>query len=81
MITLGIVDLLLILMLILAVVLAYKRRATALTLLVAVVLIVVLAERLAPGTMASVGNAIHGIDRVNDQGPHLAIQPIIRLEK
>lgn len=81
MITLGIVDLLLILMLILAIVLALKRRATALTLLIAVVLVVVLGERLVPGTMASVGTAIQGIDRVNDQGPHLAIQPIVRLEK
>lgn len=81
MITLGVVDVLLILMLILALLLALKRRATALTLLVAVALIVILSERLVPGTMASLGNAIQGIDRLNDQGPHLAIQPIVRLEK
>ncbi len=81
MISLGIVDVILIVLLVLAIYLASKRRQLALSILVAVLLVAVMTERLAPGTLSSVGSAIHGIDRVNDAGPHMTIQPIVRFEK
>jgi hypothetical protein len=81
MIGLGIAELALLFLLLLATFVAVKRRASALSVLAAVVLVVVLSERLAPGTLASMGNAIRGIDQVDYAGPHLTIQPVVRLER
>ncbi len=81
MINLGIVELVLLLFLLLAIFLAVKGRGTGVSILVALVLVAVLSERLAPGTLASLGNEIRGIDRIDFAGPHLSIQPIVRFEK
>ncbi len=81
MISIGIVDVILIALLIAAIIASGKRQATALSVLIVAILLVVMIERVAPGTLASVGTAIRGIDQVNDAGPHLTIQPIINIEK
>jgi hypothetical protein len=81
MIDLGIVDLILILLFVLMIYLSLRRRGLGLSILIAVLLLAVILERLAPGTLASIGNAIRGIDQVNAAGPHLEIQPIVRFQK
>jgi hypothetical protein len=43
-------------------------------------LLVIIVERPAPGTLASIGALINGIDQLNAMGPHLEIQPIIRFQ-
>ncbi len=81
MISIGIVDLILILLLVLAIYLSSRRRSLGVSILLIAVLITIIVERVAPGTLASIGTAIHGIDGVNDAGPHIQIQPIIRFQK
>ncbi len=80
MISIGIVDLILIVLLAIAIFASGKRKERALSFLIIAILIVIIVERLAPGTLASIGNAIHGIDSVNDAGPHITIQPIVRFQ-
>jgi hypothetical protein len=81
MINLGIVDLILIVLFVLMIYFSFRRHRLGLTILIAVLLFVVLVERLAPGTLASIGTAIGGIDQVNAAGPHLQIQPIFHFQK
>ncbi len=81
MINLGIVDLILIVLIVLMIYFSFRRRGMGLAILIAALLVVVLVERLAPGTLASVGTAIGGIDQVNAAGPHLEIQPIVHFQK
>jgi hypothetical protein len=73
----GILDIVLVLLFIFALYAATRGRGIWLPALILSGIIVILIERLAPGTLAGVGSAIHGIDRVNDAGPHLNIAPII----
>lgn len=80
MINLGIVDLILIVLFVLMIYFSFRRRSLGLTVLIAILLLVVIVERLAPGTLASIGTAISGIDQVNAAGPHLEIQPIIHFK-
>lgn len=81
MIILGIVDLILIVLFVLMIYSSFRRRGLGLTILIAVLLLVVIVERLAPGTLASIGTAISGIDQVNAAGPHLEIQPIVHFQR
>ncbi len=81
MITLGIVDIVLIVLFLMAAYAGYRRRGTAVSILVAVLLVFVLIERIAPGTLTRIGDGIHQIDLVNSNGPHVTIDPIIRIEK
>ncbi len=81
MINLGIVDLILILLFVLMIYYSLRRRGLGLSILIAVLLLAVIVERLVPGTLASIGNAIRGIDQVNAAGPHLEIQPIVSFQK
>ncbi len=81
MISLGVVDVIIILLFIAAIYMSYRRRGTAASLLIAVLLIFVLLERLAPGTLAKIGDAIHNIDAINNAGPHVTINPIIQIQK
>jgi hypothetical protein len=76
-ITLGIVDLVLLVLLLIAVYQASRRRGLGAAILIIIILVIILLERVAPGTMASIGSAIHSLDVVNAAGPHLTIQPII----
>jgi hypothetical protein len=54
---------------------ALRGRSLGLAILMAVSLFFVLAERLAPGNLATIGTAIGGIDKMNTAGPHLQIDP------
>lgn len=81
MINLGILDLILIVLFILMIYLSFRRRGLGITILIATLLLVVIVERLAPGTLASIGTAIGGIDQLSAAGPHLEIQPIIHFQK
>lgn len=80
MISIGIIDLILIFLFVLMLFLSLRRRGLGLSILFAVLLFVVIVERLVPGTLASLGNAVRGIDQVNAAGPHLEIQPIIHFQ-
>ncbi len=81
MISLGIVDILLILLFAAALYMSFQRRATAFSMLIAVLLVFVLLERVAPGALTQIGDGIHNIDRINNSGPHITIDPIVRFEK
>lgn len=80
MISIGIIDLILIFLFLLMLFLSLRRRRLGLSILFAVLLFGIIVERLVPGTLASLGNAIRGIDQVNTAGPHLEIQPIIHFQ-
>jgi predicted branched-subunit amino acid permease len=80
MISLGIVDLILVLLFVLMIYLASRRRGQRVSTLLAVLLLAVILERLVPGTLASIGTAIRGLNQVNAAGPHLQFQPIIRFQ-
>ncbi len=79
--TLGIVDLVLIALLGVAIYQASRRRGRGAAILIIIILVIILIERLVPGTLASIGAAIHGLDQVNAAGPHLTIQPIIHFSQ
>ncbi|MGE5263203.1 MAG: hypothetical protein ACM3S0_07455 [Acidobacteriota bacterium] len=77
MISLGILDIVIFGILIALAVYAMRHRQSGRFYLVAAIFVVFLIERLIPGALSAVGNVIHSIDRVNDLGPHLTINPII----
>ncbi|MEP7200144.1 MAG: hypothetical protein ABI874_10025, partial [Chloroflexota bacterium] len=69
MINLGIIDLVLILIVIGAYAVARRQRGMLPFYIVLVLVIVLEAERFAPGTLKTVGDAIRGIDAVNARLP------------
>jgi hypothetical protein len=77
MISLGILDIVIFGILIALAVYAMRHRQFGRFYLVTAIFVVFLIERLIPGALSAVGNVIHSIDRVNDLGPHLTINPII----
>ncbi len=81
MINLGVLDILLIVLLIVTYVYGLRRRARWLFYLTLAIVLLIELERLAPGVMASIGNAIHGIDAFNATLPHLEICPIITIAR
>ena len=81
MISLGIIDIILIVILIaLIYVSARRRRSLAIFVAIAVVALIV-AERVVPGTLASVGNGIRCLDAINNAMPHLLIDPFIKIQR
>jgi hypothetical protein len=80
MINLGLIDLLLLLVLFFS--LLYSLRMHNLLPIAAMLIIILLneLERLAPGTMTTLGKAIHNIDAINEQLPHIRISPIITIQ-
>ncbi len=80
MISLGIVDIVLLVILVAAVVVGARTHQMARFWIVLVVVLIIMVERLAPGTLAAVGTAIRGIDRVNDLAPHININPVITIQ-
>ncbi len=81
MINLGLIDLLLLVILVAAFMYALRRRGWLTFAIVLIVILLIELERLAPGTLTALGNAIHAIDKVNAQLPHVQIQPIITVQK
>lgn len=80
MITLGIVDLILIILFVLMLYLGLRRRGLGISILIAVLLVAIIVERVVPGTLATIGALVRGIDQVNAIGPHLEFQPVIRFQ-
>ncbi len=80
MISLGIVDIALLVVLIIAAVIGARTHQMVRFWIVLVIVLIILAERFAPGTLAAIGNAIHGIDRVNALAPHININPVITIQ-
>jgi hypothetical protein len=80
MINIGLIDLLLLAILVIA--LVYSLRGHNLLPFAAILVIVLLIEleRLAPGAMVALGNAIHEIDVINEQLPHIQISPIVTIQ-
>lgn len=81
MINLGVLDILLILLVIVAYVYGLRRNAKWLFYTALVIVVLIELERLVPGVMASMGNAVHGIDAFNATLPHLEIRPIITIAR
>ncbi len=81
MINLGIIDLLLLLALLGSFVYALRRRRLLPFTIILIVVLLIELERLVPGTMTGIGNAIHTIDVANAQMPHIQIQPIITIQR
>ncbi len=81
MINLGLIDLLLLVILFGAFVYALRRRGWLAFASVLIVILLIELERLAPGSMTALGDAIHAIDKVNAQLPHVQIQPIITVQR
>lgn len=77
MISLGILDIVIFGILLALAVYAMRRRQSGWFYIMLAIFLVYLIERLIPGALSAVGNVIHSIDRVNDLGPHLTINPII----
>ncbi len=81
MINLGLIDLLLLVILVAAFFYALRRRGWLTFAIVLIVILLIQLERLAPGTMTALGDAVHAIDKVNAQLPHVQIQPIITVQR
>ncbi len=81
MINLGLIDLLLLVILFVSFVFAIRRRTWLAFAIILVIILFIELERLLPGTMTAIGNAIHSIDALNAQLPHVQIQPIITIHQ
>jgi hypothetical protein len=79
MINLGLIDLLLLVILISSFLAAFRRRNLLTFSIILIIILLIEFERLAPGTMSALGRAIHSIDVVNAQLPHIQIQPIVSI--
>jgi hypothetical protein len=77
MFSLGILDIILVVILIAAVAVGQRRRRYGLFLFFLAIFLLIMAERFAPGFFTAVGNTIHGIDAINNQGPHLTVNSVI----
>ena len=80
MINLGIIDIFMLVLLALAYVFSMRRRMIWPFYVVLVLLVLIELERLIPGLLTALGNAVHGIDSVNAQLPHVEISPIIAVK-
>ncbi len=80
MINLGFIDLLLLVVLFVSFLYALRARNLLPFWAVLIIIILIELERLVPGTMTALGKAIHTIDAVNAQLPHIQILPIITIQ-
>jgi hypothetical protein len=79
MINLGFVDIFLVLILIIALIYSLKRRYMLPFYVILTVVVLIELERLVPGMMTTIGSAIHRIDAINEQLPHVQISPIVTI--
>lgn len=80
MINLGLIDILLLVILLAVLGYASRKHQMLPFYVVLVIVLMIELERLVPGTMKVLGDAIRGIDAVNAGLPHLSIQPIITVQ-
>ena len=80
MINLGLIDVFMLVLLVLMYVYSARRRAMLPFYVTLVLLVLIELERLVPGVLTAMGNAVHGIDAVNAQLPHIQISPIVTIK-
>jgi len=80
MINLGFIDVLLLVLLLLTFWRAIRTHNLLPFIISLIIVLLIELERLVPGTMAFMGNAIRTIDLVNEQLPHIQISPIITIK-
>ena len=78
MINLGLIDLLLLVVLFISFVKAIRTRNLLAFSLILIIVVLIELERLSPGTSTALNKAVHTIDQVNAQLPHIQIQPVFR---
>jgi hypothetical protein len=81
MINLGLIDILLVLVLLFAFFYSIRTRYLLPFSITLIVVLLIEMERLAPGAMTALGNAIHSIDAINEQLPHIQISPIVTIQQ
>lgn len=80
MINLGVIDILLLIVLAGTLFQALRTRNLLPFFIVLIIILLIELERLIPGTMTALGNAIHSIDVVNEKLPHVQISPIVTIK-
>ncbi|MDE3088480.1 MAG: hypothetical protein KGJ80_03730 [Chloroflexota bacterium] len=80
MINLGLIDVFMLVLLVLMYVYSARRRVMMPFYVTLVLLALIELERLVPGVLAYLGNAVHGIDAANAQLPHIEISPIVTIK-
>ena len=80
MINLGVIDILLLIILLAVLGYASRKRAMLQFYVVLVIVLIIELERLVPGSLKLLGDAIRGIDAINAGLPHVSIQPIISIQ-
>jgi hypothetical protein len=78
MINLGLIDLLLLVILFISFVRAIRTRNLFAFSLILIIIVLIELERLSPGISNVLNKAIHAIDKVNAQLPHIQIKPVLR---
>jgi hypothetical protein len=80
MINLGLIDVVMLVLLVAMYVYSARRRVMLPFYVALVLLALIELERLVPGVLAYLGSAVHSIDAVNAQLPHVQISPIITIK-
>ncbi len=80
MINLGLIDLFMLALLVLMYIYSARRRTMLPFYFTLVFLALIELERLAPGVLAYIGTAVHGIDAANAQMPHVQFSPIVTIK-
>lgn len=80
MINLGLIDIFMLVLLILVYVYSARRRMMLPFYVTLVLMLLIELERLVPGVLTFLGNAVHGIDAANAQLPHVEISPIVTIK-
>lgn len=73
------IDILVILLLVATLSFSIKKRRMSYFFLTLFLFVVLGVERLAPGTLAAIGDGIRQIDVLNQRLPHVQIEPIITI--
>jgi hypothetical protein len=81
MINLGLIDVLLVLVLLFSFFYSVRTRYFLPFSIALIVVLLIELERLVPGSMTALGNAIHSIDAINEQLPHIQISPIVTIQQ
>jgi len=81
MINLGLIDVLLVLVLLFSFFYSIRTRYFLPFSIALIVVLLIELERLVPGSMTALGDAIHSIDAINEQLPHIQISPIVTIQQ
>ena len=77
MISLGVVDLGVSVIFLIAAYVTLKERLYGFFYMLTFVYVILLVERIAPGALIQVSQAIQSVNRLNDAAPHLNINPVV----